>query len=149
MIALVQRASRAEVRVKGSKSESIGKGLVVLLGVHPTDGEEQLEWLARKCVNLRIFSDDDGKMNRSLLDVDGEALVVSQFTLYGNVDRGNRPSFVESAAPEIAEPMYDRFVARMSELLGKPVASGSFGAMMEVELVNDGPVTIWIERRAK
>ncbi len=149
MIALVQRASRAEVRVEGSESESIGNGLLVLLGIHPTDGEEELEWLVRKCVNLRIFSDNEGKMNRSLADVDGEALVVSQFTLYGNVDRGNRPSFVESAAPEIAEPIYNQFVTRMSELLGKPVASGSFGAMMEVELVNDGPVTIWIERRAK
>lgn len=149
MIALVQRASRAEVRVEGSESESIGKGLVVLLGIHPTDGEQELQWLVRKCVNLRIFSDDEGKMNRSLIDVDGEALVVSQFTLYGNVDRGNRPSFVESAAPEIAEPLYDGFVSHMSDLLDKPVASGRFGAMMEVELVNDGPVTIWIERRAK
>lgn len=149
MIALVQRASRAEVRVEGSEPQSISSGLVILLGVHPTDGEEELEWLVRKCVNLRIFSDDDGKMNRSLIDVGGEALVVSQFTLYGNVERGNRPSFVESAAPDIAEPLYDRFVARVSDLLDKPVASGRFGAMMEVELVNDGPVTIWIERRAK
>lgn len=149
MIALVQRASRAEVRIEGSESESIGSGLVVLLGVHPTDGDEELEWLVRKCVNLRIFSDDEGKMNQSLVDVNGEALVVSQFTLYGNVNRGNRPSFIESAPPEIAEPLYDRFVTRMSNLLDKPVASGRFGAMMEVELVNDGPVTIWIERRAK
>ncbi len=149
MIALIQRASRAEVRVEGSGSESIGTGLVILLGVHPTDGEAELEWLARKCVNLRIFPDDDGKMNRSVLDIAGEALIVSQFTLYGNVDRGNRPSFVESAPPEIAEPLYDRFIARVSAMLGKPVSSGRFGAMMEVELINDGPVTIWIERRAQ
>ena len=147
MIALVQRVARAEVRVDGGVVGQIGNGLLILLGVHVDDTEREVDWLVRKCSQLRVFSDDDGKMNRSVLDCAGEVLVVSQFTLYGNVERGNRPSFVDSAPPEKAEPLYHLFVERMTSTLGRPVAAGTFGAMMDVELVNDGPVTIWIERK--
>ena len=147
MIALVQRVRRAAVSIDGRVVGQIGPGLLILLGVHRDDGTSELEWVARKCAALRIFADDQGKMNRSIVDVDGEALVVSQFTLYGNVEKGNRPSFVESAHPDTAVPIYERFVDMMSSLLDKPVQTGEFGAMMQVELVNDGPVTITIERK--
>jgi len=148
MIALVQRVSEASVAVDGQVVGAIGRGLLVLLAVHVTDTEKEAAWLARKCANLRIFPDEEGRMNRSLIDVDGAALVVSQFTLYGNTDRGNRPSFTESALPEQAAPLYERFTALLSEQLGKPVPTGVFGAMMDVRLVNDGPVTLWVERQA-
>lgn len=148
MIALVQRVSEARVEVEGSVTGAIGAGLLVLLGVHHTDTEAELHWLARKVANLRVFPDEEGRMNRSLLDCGGEALVVSQFTLYGDARRGNRPSFSESAPPAHAEPMYERFVEVLAEHLGRPVPTGRFGAMMDVHLVNDGPVTLWIERRA-
>ena len=147
MIALVQRVHRASVTIDGRVVGRIGQGLLVLLGVHRDDSNGEVDWLARKCAALRIFSDEDGKMNRSIVDVDGEALVVSQFTLYGNVERGNRPSFVESAPPEVATPLYEKFVERLSELINRPVETGQFGAMMDVELINDGPVTISIERK--
>ena len=147
MIALVQRVHRASVTIDGRIVGRIGRGLLVLLGVHRDDSTGEVDWLARKCAALRIFSDEDGKMNRSIVDVDGEALVVSQFTLYGNVERGNRPSFVESAPPEVAAPLYEKFVERLSELINQPVETGQFGAMMDVELINDGPVTISIERK--
>lgn len=147
MIALVQRVSEARVEVEGEVVDSIGAGLLVLLGVHHTDTEAERNWLAAKVANLRVFSDNHGKMNLSLKDIDGEALVVSQFTLYGDARKGNRPSFIESAPPEIAEPMYETFVESLSNELGKPVATGRFGAMMDVHLVNDGPVTLHIERR--
>ncbi|MCH8276594.1 MAG: D-tyrosyl-tRNA(Tyr) deacylase [Bacteroidetes bacterium] len=148
MICLAQRVSEASVEVDSVVAGSIGGGLLILLGVHRADTDKELEWLVHKCANLRIFRDDEGRMNRSLLDVQGEALVVSQFTLYANTDRGNRPSFIESAPPELAEPLYERFAANLSELLGKPVPTGIFGAEMNVRLVNDGPVTIWLERKA-
>ncbi len=147
MIALVQRVSRAEVRAEGSVVGQIGAGLMILLGVHVEDTESEVDWLARKCSQLRIFADEDGKMNRSVLDVAGQVLVVSQFTLYGNVERGNRPSFVDSAPPDIAEPLYNLFLDRMTRIMGQPTAAGMFGAIMEVELVNDGPVTIIIETK--
>jgi D-tyrosyl-tRNA(Tyr) deacylase len=147
MIALVQRVREASVEIDGDVVGAIGEGLMILLGVHKDDTEQEGAWLARKCANLRIFRDDAGLMNRSVLDVDGEALVVSQFTLYGNAAKGNRPSFVDSARPEQAEALYEAFVAALSARLGKPVATGVFGAMMQVHLINDGPVTIWIERR--
>ena len=120
---------------------------MILLGVHKDDTEREVAWLARKCANLRIFRDDAGLMNRSVLDVGGEALVVSQFTLYGNAAKGNRPSFIASARPEQAEALYETFVEALSVHLGKPVATGVFGAMMQVHLVNDGPVTLWVERK--
>ena len=148
MVALVQRVSEASVTVEGVVTGAIGPGLLVLLGVHRTDTEAEVGWVAKKVAGLRIFSDEEGKMNRSLLDTGGEALVVSQFTLYGDTRKGNRPSFVASAPPERAEALYEAFVAALADRLGKPVPTGVFGAMMDVRLTNDGPVTLWVERRA-
>jgi D-aminoacyl-tRNA deacylase len=147
MIALVQRVSEARVTVGERTTGTIGAGLLVLLGVHHTDTEAEGAWLAKKVANLRVFADDEGRMNRSLLETGGDALVVSQFTLYGDARRGNRPSFVESAPPEQAERLYVAFVAQLADRLGRPVPTGEFGAMMKVQLVNDGPVTLALERR--
>ncbi len=146
MIALVQRVREARVEVDGQVAGAIGSGLLILLGVHREDTEQEANWLARKCAYLRVFPDEAGRMNRSLLDVDGEALVVSQFTLYGDARKGHRPSFVEAAPPEKARALYKYFVERLSEHIGKPVPTGVFGAMMDVYLVNHGPVTLWLER---
>ena len=146
MVALVQRVKEASVVVAGETVGAIEAGMLILLGIHVDDTERELDWLARKCANLRIFADEAGLMNRSLTDAGGGALVVSQFTLYGNAEKGNRPSFIASARPEKAEPLYEAFVRRLGEHLGQPVATGVFGAMMDVHLVNDGPVTLWIER---
>ena len=146
MVALVQRVSEASVTVDGEVTGAIGPGLLVLLGVHRTDTEAEVAWVAKKVAGLRVFPDEEGKMNRSLLDTGGEALVVSQFTLYGDTRKGNRPSFVESAPPERAEALYEAFVAEFSRRLGRPVPTGIFGAMMDVRLTNDGPVTLWVER---
>jgi D-aminoacyl-tRNA deacylase len=148
MVALVQRVSSARVTVDGEVTGEIGLGLLVLLGVHHSDSEQEGEWLAKKVANLRIFGDEEGKMNRSVLEIGGDALVVSQFTLYGDARKGNRPSFVESAPPEQAERLYEDFVARLGRHLGRAVETGVFAAMMDVELVNSGPVTLWLERRA-
>ena len=145
MRALIQRAKRAEVRVSGNVIGTIGHGAVVLVGFTHADGEEQLFWMADKIVGLRIFADDEDKMNRSILDTVGELLVVSQFTLYGDAVKGRRPSFIDAARPEQAVPLYERFLALLRER-GVTVATGEFGASMEVELVNDGPVTLWLER---
>ena len=149
MIALIQRVSQASVRINDQEAGSIDEGMLILLGVHRTDTRNELKWLVNKTANLRIFADDDGKMNRSLLDIEGSALVISQFTLYGNAKKGNRPSFAQSASPEIAEPLYEEFIARLQDQLGRPVTSGKFGAQMDVELINDGPVTIWLEKCAE
>ncbi len=148
MVALVQRVSEASVEVDGQTVGAIGGGLLVLLGIHTADTEAEAAYLARKCAALRIFQDAAGKMNLSLREVGGDALVVSQFTLYGNADKGNRPSFVASAGPERAVPLYEAFLRLLGEQLGRPVQAGVFGAMMQVRLVNDGPVTLWVERRA-
>ena len=145
MRALLQRVSKASVTVDGQTISSIGKGLLILLGVGHGDAEEQAKFLAEKVANLRIFEDEHGKTNLSILDVKGEALVVSQFTLYANTLKGRRPSFIDAALPDVAEPLVKRFV----ELLrghGVPVQTGKFGAHMEVEIHNDGPVTIWLEK---
>lgn len=147
MVALVQRVKKASVWVDSEVVGAIGPGLLILLGVHQDDTAQEIAWLARKCTNLRIFADEEGLMNRSLLDRGGEALVVSQFTLYGNAEKGNRPSFIASARPEKAEGLYEQFVATLATHLGKPVATGVFGAMMDVHLINDGPVTLWVERK--
>ncbi len=147
MVTLVQRVREASVEVEGEVTGAIGAGLMILLGVHKDDTEREVDWLARKCANLRIFRDDAGLMNRSVLAVGGEVLVVSQFTLYGNAAKGNRPSFIDSARPEQAEALYETFVEALSTHLGKSVATGVFGAMMEVHLINDGPVTLWVERK--
>ena len=144
MRALLQRASRGEVRVAGEIVGAIGDGLVILLGVGPDDNEKVAEALARKVAELRIFMDDAGRTNRSLLETGGSALVVSQFTLYADTRRGRRPGFTAAAAPELAERMFGRFVESMRGLRVN-VATGRFGAEMEVELVNDGPFTIWLD----
>jgi D-tyrosyl-tRNA(Tyr) deacylase len=141
MRAVVQRVSRASVRVAGAPTGEIGAGLLVLLGVAEGDGEEDARRLAGKVARLRVFEDDAGRFDRSLLHTGGAALVVSQFTLLGDTAKGNRPSFTAAAAPEQAEPLYESFCAAL-RALGAPVATGVFGARMEVELVNDGPVTI-------
>ena len=142
---LIQRVSKASVTVEKQTISSIGKGLLVLLGIGHDDGEEQVQLLAEKTANLRIFEDEQGKTNLSVLDVKGEAIVVSQFTLYADSRKGRRPSFIDAALPDVAEPLVDRFV----ELLrshGVPTQTGKFGAHMEVEIHNDGPVTIWLEK---
>ncbi len=146
MKALIQRVKDAHVYVDGETVGSIGAGMLILLGIHGDDTQKDLKWVAGKCARLRIFADDEGKMNRSLLDTNGDALVVSQFTLYGDTRKGNRPSFVASAPPDIAEPMVDLFVRELERLLAKNVETGRFGAMMDVTLTNDGPVTLMIER---
>jgi D-aminoacyl-tRNA deacylase len=144
---VLQRVSRAEVRVDGRVTGKIGAGFVVLAGFAPADGEETLAWMADKVLGLRVFGDAEGKMNLALADVGGALLVVSQFTLYGDARKGRRPSFTEAASPQIAIPLYERFVARLREQGGGiAVQTGEFGAMMEVELVNDGPVTLILEK---
>lgn len=145
MRALLQRTSRAEVRVGGQVVGRIGTGLVVLVGFTHTDGEDHVAWMTDKIVGLRIFGDADEKMNLALADVNGAALVVSQFTLYGDALKGRRPSFIDAARPEHAMPLYERFVALLRQR-GIRTETGAFGATMEVELVNDGPVTMWLER---
>jgi len=145
MRAVVQRVTEARVVVAGEVVGAIEEGLLILLGVAPEDGPEQVRWLSEKCARLRIFEDDAGKMNRSLLDAGGGALVVSQFTLYGDCRRGRRPSFVGAARPEVAEPLYESFVAALGELGVEPVQTGRFAADMAVSLTNDGPVTLVVD----
>ena len=145
MRALVQRVRKGSVSVDGKTLAQIGQGLVILLGVGEGDSEAEARWLASKCAHLRVFADEQGKMNRSLLETQGEAIVVSQFTLYGDVQKGRRPSFVHAAPPEHAEPLVERFAAILQEE-GVPTQTGSFGAMMLVEIENDGPVTLMLER---
>jgi len=142
---LLQRVSRAEVRVGDRVTGRVARGYVLLVGFTHADTEEQLVWMADKVVGLRLFADADDKMNLSLADVGGGLLVVSQFTLYGDAAKGRRPSFIGAARPEVAIPLYERFLVLLRER-GVPVESGEFGAMMDVELVNDGPVTLWLER---
>ena len=148
MVALVQRVSEASVEIDDETVGAIGDGLLILLGVHGDDTEAESEWCAAKCANLRVFPDADGKMDESLLDTGDDALVVPQFTLYGDVTRGNRPSFDEAAPPDRADRLYEHFVAELEEHLNQTVPTGKFGAMMDVHLTNDGPVTLWVERRA-
>ncbi len=149
MRALVQRVSEGGVYIEEPKhSEEIGKGLIILLGVKEGDKIEDVNFVADKCCNLRIFEDNDGKMNLSLKDTNGEALVISQFTLYGNTRKGNRPSFTDAAKPDIANDLYEKFIDRMRVNLGaEKVKSGVFGAMMEVKIINDGPVTLLVESK--
>ena len=144
MRALIQRVTRAQVSIEGELHSSIGKGYVILLGVGAEDGNEQAEKLWSKISKLRIFEDENGKTNVSLADVQGDVMVVSQFTLYANCKRGNRPSFTEAGAPDEANRLYEYFVELARRDI-EPVATGSFGAMMQVELVNDGPFTIWLD----
>lgn len=148
MRVVVQRVKRSSVTVAGDIKSSIGRGMMVLLGVHAEDVEKDAEFLADKCAGLRIFDDGEGKMNLSVKDVDGSIMVVSQFTLYGDARKGNRPNFMEAARPELAERLYAHFVGRLESNIGKGrVSTGIFREMMDVELVNDGPVTIIIDSR--
>jgi D-tyrosyl-tRNA(Tyr) deacylase len=146
--ALLQRVSRAEVRIAGEAVGSVGPGLVVLLGVAPSDTDAIADGLARRTAELRIFDDDSGRTNRSLLEVRGDVLVVSQFTLYADTSRGRRPGFTGAAAPELAERLYRRYADTL-RAMGVTVATGRFGAVMAVELVNDGPFTIWLDTEAR
>jgi D-tyrosyl-tRNA(Tyr) deacylase len=146
MRAVVQRVTRARVTVDEQVVGQVEQGLVVLLGIARDDSEADADYLASKIASLRIFDDEDGKMNRSVMDISGGVLVVSQFTLYGDVRRGLRPSWIEAAAPEAAKPLYEYFIAQISKFVGE-VACGSFRSMMQVELVNDGPVTILLDSR--
>ncbi len=149
MRAVIQRASEARVNIDGQTTASIRQGLTVLLAVEEKDCLEDIEWLSGKIVRLRVFDDDKGLMNRSIQEVQGEILLVSQFTLFASTKKGNRPSFSRSARPEIAVPLYEQFVARLSLDLGRPVQTGQFGAHMLVSLTNDGPVTIIIDSKAR
>ena len=149
MRVVLQRVSRASVAVDARVTGEIGRGLLVLAGAAADDADEDRDWLARKIVQLRVFPDDEGVMNRSVADVGGEVLAVSQFTLYASTRKGNRPSWSGAAPPEVARPMFDAFVAALERELGRPVPTGVFGADMQVALVNDGPVTIAIDSRAR
>jgi D-aminoacyl-tRNA deacylase len=149
MRAVVQRVSSATVTIAGEMKAAIGTGLLILVGIEDRDGDEDVEWLAGKIVRLRIFPDDAGVMNRSLAETSGDVLVVSQFTLFASTKKGNRPSYVRSARPEAAIPIYERFIARLTAELGRPVQTGEFGADMKVALVNDGPVTILFDTKAR
>ena len=147
MKAVIQRVKQSSVTVDGQIISSIKKGLLVLLGIEEADGKEDIEWLAGKIINLRIFNDADGVMNHSLKDQNFEIIIVSQFTLHASTKKGNRPSYIKAARPETAAPLYNQFILSVQEQLGKKVQTGEFGAMMEVALVNDGPVTIIIDSK--
>ncbi len=149
MRAVIQRVRKASVTINDRIRSEIGPGLLVFVGIEEADNDTDIEWLGNKIAQLRIFSDSNGVMNLSLLETGGNILVISQFTLHAKTKKGNRPSYIKAAPPEIAIPLYDRFVSKLSELLGKPVGTGEFGAMMDVSLVNDGPVTIIIDTKNK
>ena len=149
MRAVIQRVSRASVTIRNKVRSEIGTGLLVLAGIEESDNDTDIEWLCNKIVQLRIFNDSNEVMNLSVLDVGGSILAISQFTLHAKTRKGNRPSYIRAAHPDIAIPLYNRFVNRLSELLGKEVGTGEFGAMMQIELVNNGPVTIIIDTREK
>ncbi len=149
MKSVIQRVSKASVTIEGKAVATINKGLLILLGIINEDTQEDITWLTKKIINLRIFGDDDGVMNRSLLDVVGEVIVVSQFTLHASIKKGNRPSYIKAAKPDIAIPLYKDFVKQFELDLGKKIQTGEFGANMKVELLNDGPVTINIDTKNK
>ncbi len=149
MRAVIQRVSRASVSIDGEVKAAIGQGLLILLGVCDEDEQEDVAWLVKKTANLRIFNDDDGVMNRSIIDVEGQALVVSQFTLYASYKKGNRPSWFRAGSHEHSIPLYNSFCQQLSQEIGKPIGTGEFGADMKVELLNDGPVTICMDTKNK
>ncbi|MFY0607460.1 MAG: D-tyrosyl-tRNA(Tyr) deacylase [Cyclobacteriaceae bacterium] len=146
MIAVLQRVSEASVTIAGDLKSKIGLGLLILVGIEEADNEEDISWLAKKLVNMRIFSDEEDKMNLSLMDVEGEMLVVSQFTLHALTKKGNRPSYIKAARPEMAIPLYENFIEHL-RTFGRPVGTGEFGADMKVGMINDGPVTIIIDSK--
>lgn len=149
MRVVIQRVSHASVTIEGHCKSAIKSGLLVLVGIEEADSEEDVQWLCGKIVNLRIFDDEHGVMNRSVLDINGEILVISQFTLHASTKKGNRPSYIKAAKPDISIPLYEHFCAELSSSLGKEVGTGIFGADMKVELLNDGPVTIWMDTKNK
>lgn len=149
MRALIQRVKKASVDIEGKTKGKIGNGLLILLGIEDSDNEQDIEWLSAKITKLRIFDDDNGVMNRSVVDVDGEVMLVSQFTLHANVKKGNRPSYIRASKPDIAIPLYEKFKAQLEKDTGKTAESGEFGAMMNISLVNNGPVTIFIDTKKK
>ncbi|MBL6446446.1 D-tyrosyl-tRNA(Tyr) deacylase [Fulvivirga sp. 29W222] len=149
MIAVVQRVSESSVKIDGEIKGEIGHGLLVLLGIEDEDGEEDIQWLTRKIANMRIFEDENEVMNRSLLDVGGDLLLISQFTLHASTKKGNRPSYIKAAKPDVAIPLYERFITKMEGEIGKSIETGEFGADMKVGLVNDGPVTIIVDTKDK
>lgn len=146
---VIQRVGHASVTINGSCKSSIGKGMLILVGIVQEDTQEDIDWLCKKAVNLRIFDDENGVMNKSVLETGGEILVVSQFTLQASTKKGNRPSYIKAARPEISIPLYQQFCSTMEKELGKPIGTGEFGADMKVELMNDGPVTILIDSKNK
>jgi D-tyrosyl-tRNA(Tyr) deacylase len=147
MRALLQRVSSANVDIEDETVASIGHGLLILLGIEEADDSADIEWLCGKISKMRIFEDDEGKMNRGILETEGEIIVVSQFTLHASIKKGTRPSFLKAAKPEISKPLYEAFCEKLSSEIGSPVGRGIFGAEMKVSLTNDGPVTIWIDSR--
>lgn len=147
MKVVVQRVSKASVTINNEKVASIGSGLLILLGIVNEDTQDDIEWLTRKIVNLRVFDDENGVMNKSLLDVDGDVIVVSQFTLHALTKKGNRPSYIKAAKPDIAIPLYENFIRQFENDLNKKIQTGQFGADMKVELLNDGPVTLVIDTK--
>jgi len=147
MKSVIQRVSKASVTIEGKVVSEIKNGLLILLGIEPADTEEDIEWLSKKIANLRIFNDEKGVMNNSLIDEKGDAIIVSQFTLHANTKKGNRPSYINAAKPEIAIPLYKQFIANFEIQIGKKVGTGEFGADMKVELLNEGPVTIIIDSK--
>lgn len=149
MRVVIQRVSQASVTINGSIRSQIGKGLLVLVGIEDADGEEDLVWLSQKITQIRLFDDENGVMNLSVKDIGGEILLVSQFTLHAATKKGNRPSYIKASKPDIAIPLYEKFIAQISTDLGKPIGTGEFGADMKVALLNDGPVTIWIDSKNK
>jgi len=144
---LLQRVSKASVTIKGEVFSRIGPGFLLLLGIEAEDGPEDIEWLAGKVVQMRLFDDENGVMNKSILDRDGQILLVSQFTLHASIKKGNRPSYIKAARPETAVPLYEQMTLALRHKLGKEIATGSFGADMQVALINDGPVTIWMDSK--
>ncbi|MEZ4805531.1 MAG: D-aminoacyl-tRNA deacylase [Bacteroidia bacterium] len=149
MRVVIQRVSRASIHINKELHSSIGKGLLVLLGIEAEDELSDVEYLCKKIAGLRIFSDDEGKMNLSLKDIQGDCLLVSQFTLFANTSKGNRPSFIQAARPEIAVPLYEACIQNLNEHLDRKIQTGEFGADMQIELINDGPVTLLIDSKAK
>lgn len=149
MMAVIQRVSSASVTIEGNIKSAIGKGLLVLVGIEDADTQEDIDWLSNKIVNLRIFNDAVGVMNRSVLEEGGDLIAVSQFTLHASTKKGNRPSYIKASRPEVAIPLYEKFVKALASGLGKPVQTGEFGADMKVSLLNDGPVTIIIDTKDK
>ena len=149
MIAVIQRVSNSSVTIDGEIKSEIGQGLNVLLGIEGADNQEDITWLTRKIANMRIFDDEEGVMNKSVLDISGEILVISQFTLHASTKKGNRPSYINAAKPDYAIPLYEKFVEHLELEVGKPVGTGEFGADMKVEIQNDGPVTIIIDTKDK